>query len=295
MPTAKVVVAACRTAGGADLYPDADWQLLRTALEDRGALVERWSWDDDAAPWDAADLVVVRSTWDSVDRPEEFLEWIRGTSSLVALANPAEVMTWNLDKRHLLDVEDAGLPVVPTLWSRPGDGWRAPDYEFVVKPAISGGGRSTARYEPHEQAQARAHVDDLHRAGQVVMTQRYLEAVDDTGEMKMVFIGGRFSHSTCIGPLLDRGTGVLETPWDKPVHITVEEPSDEQRQLGEAIISYVRERHDVHPVYARVDVVGRSRPQLLELELVDPSLSLWARPIAADDLAEAVVSLATQP
>src|SRR5206468_10188379 len=123
-------------------------------------------------------------------------------SSVVPLGNTADVLTWNLDKRYLIDLEGAGLPVVTTRWLPPGEPFEAPDYEFVVKPAISGGGRSTARYEPEEEERARAHIEDLHRAGRVVMVQRFLDAVDDAGETKMVFIDGCFSHSVCVGPLL---------------------------------------------------------------------------------------------
>jgi hypothetical protein len=287
---AKVVVAACRTADGLDLYPDPDWPLLRRALEERGAVVERWSWDDDDAPWERADVVAIRSTWDSVDRPQEYLEWVRSTSALVPICNRPDVVAWNLDKRYLMELERAGLSVVPTRWSLPGDRWQAPDDEFVVKPSISGGGRSTARYGPHEHERARAHVEELHRAGHIVMLQRYLDAIDDGGETKMVFIGGRFSHAIRVGPLLDPGTGVLERPWEKHVDVTVEMASADQRALGDAVTSYVADRFG--PVtYARVDVVGDTRPQLLELELIDPVLSLWARPDAARALAVAITAL----
>ena len=62
------------------------------------------------------------------------------------LANPAEVLMWNSDKRYLGRLAEAGAPVVPTLYRedlRPEDleaAFAALGAEaLVVKPAASGG------------------------------------------------------------------------------------------------------------------------------------------------------------
>lgn len=70
------------------------------------------------------------------------------------LRNPAELLGWNLDKEHLRDLEAAGIPIVDTTWVNPSDGWDAPTPRFVIKPAISGGGRETAGYDPGQRAEA---------------------------------------------------------------------------------------------------------------------------------------------
>ena len=77
-------------------------------------------WDDAGADWAAYDLVVVRSTWDSVDRPTAFLAWVDAVAKVTRIENPAAALAWNLDKRYLVDLERAGLPVVPTTWGGPG-------------------------------------------------------------------------------------------------------------------------------------------------------------------------------
>ena len=58
---------------------DAENQPLVAALIERGAdaRVEPWDAPDDVAGWSAADLVVVRTTWDYTDRRDEFLAWAR--------------------------------------------------------------------------------------------------------------------------------------------------------------------------------------------------------------------------
>lgn len=62
----------------------------------------------------------------------------------------------------------------------------------------------------------------LQGLGQTVMVQPYVESVDHRGEMKMVFIGGTFSHGVLVGALLERHVGVVERPWEKPVRVSVE-------------------------------------------------------------------------
>jgi hypothetical protein len=63
---------------------------------------------------------VVRSCWDYVPRRAEFLAWAQ---RVPRLANPAEVLAWNTDKRYLRELAAAGVPVVPTTWVAPGRAW----------------------------------------------------------------------------------------------------------------------------------------------------------------------------
>ncbi|MGH9095526.1 MAG: hypothetical protein ACRDXE_10230 [Acidimicrobiales bacterium] len=77
------------------------------------------------------------STWDSVDRPAEYLGWARSVAGVSRLINPTEVLDWDLDKVYLRELEAAGVPVIPTTWVAPGDAWEPPERsEFVVKPSV---------------------------------------------------------------------------------------------------------------------------------------------------------------
>ena len=89
----RVAIAACRAFDGAvatDLYPDPDWPLLSAALVGAGADAMSISWDHEELDWQRFDLVVTNSTWDSVDRPQEFLAWARRTARATTLANPLQ-------------------------------------------------------------------------------------------------------------------------------------------------------------------------------------------------------------
>ena len=87
--------------------------VLDAALAAQG-FESRWVvWDDPVVDWAAADVVAVRSTWDYDGRLEEFLSWTSGIGP--ALLNSAHVIRWNTDKRYLVELQDTGLPVIPTV------------------------------------------------------------------------------------------------------------------------------------------------------------------------------------
>jgi hypothetical protein len=182
---------------------DPDDQLLLAPLAQRGIEVTAAVWDDPAVSWSAFDLVVVRSPWDYIGRREAFVAW---AERVPRLANPADVVAWNTDKRYLAELDAAGVPVVPTSWVEPGTDWVVPaDGEWVIKPAVSAGSRDTGRYDVADAAQRRlaaAHVARLQSAGRLVMVQPYLPAVDSYGETALAFLGGEYSHSIRKGPML---------------------------------------------------------------------------------------------
>ena len=83
---------------------------------------------------------------------------------------------------YLLQLAEAGVPVVPTDVLRPGDWVRLPgDVALVVKPTISAAARDTERYAPDQQEAATAHAQGLLDAGRSVLVQPYVEDIDDAG------------------------------------------------------------------------------------------------------------------
>jgi len=101
------------------------------------------------------------------------------------------VLAWNLDKAiYLQDLASDGVPVVPTEFVRARSEWVTEGGEIVVKPAISAGGRETARYSWDHRIAAEAHVRRLVTQGRTVMIQPYLPVVEDPGEISLIFIAG---------------------------------------------------------------------------------------------------------
>ncbi|RFU37323.1 hypothetical protein DZF91_33520 [Actinomadura logoneensis] len=259
--------------------------MLRASLAPLGVTAEPVVWDDPSADWSRYDLTVIRSTWDYIDRPAEFLAW---ADALPRVANPAPVLRWNTDKRYLRDLAEAGVPTVPTLWDPDG----LPDWdEFVIKPAVSAGSRDTARWRRGtEDEQARAHLEALR--GAPAMVQPFLSAVDTEGETALLFCDGDFTHAARKSPILRAGAGIegLVTGEDGRGAITPATPTEAQLALAERALAAVPGAPDL--LYARVDMVTGpdGAPVLMELELTEPSLFLDAAPEAADLYAKAIAA-----
>lgn len=238
-------------------------------------------WDDPEVDWSRYDRVVVRSTWDYQGRREEFLAWADRLGD--RLVNPPDVLRWNTDKRYLVELAAAGLPVVPTTLGAtfPAGG------EYVVKPTVSAGSRDTARFTG-EDPRAAELAAAIEASGRTVMVQPYVPSVDERGETALLFFGGTFSHSIRKAPLLRRGeepTGGLFAEED----ITPREATAREREVAEQVLAHV----DRDLAYARVDLVEGEdgEPMLLELELTEPSLFFGHAAGAAERFAEVLQGL----
>jgi hypothetical protein len=271
----RIVLAGCAALPEGD----GDDAELTAALRKRG-LHARWlSWDDPATL--EADLVILRATWDYIDRLDEFLAW---TTNVRNLVNAPEVVAWNVDKRYLRDLAEAGVPIVPSRFVEPGDRGRLPDGEIVVKPAVGAGSVGAQRFNNTDDA--RRHVAALHADGRTVLVQPYDRRVED-GETALVFLGGRASHAFSKAPILPppgRGPTFDDSGTYAEESLTPAEPDFELWDVGHAALAAAAGHLGIDTaelLYARVDVIGdRTDPHLLELELVEPSLG-WRQLDAA--------------
>ncbi len=186
----RIVLAGCPALPEGD----GDDAALVGALRKHG-LHARWlSWDDPATL--DADLVILRATWDYIDRLDEFLTW---TTRVRNLLNAPDVVAWNTDKRYLADIAAAGVPTIESRFFAPGERARLPRGEVVVKPAIGAGSVGAQRFT--EPDAALRHVEQLQSEGRTVLVQPYDKRVED-GETALVFLGGRQSHAFTKGPIL---------------------------------------------------------------------------------------------
>ncbi|ANN16844.1 hypothetical protein SD37_15055 [Amycolatopsis orientalis] len=250
---------------------DGDEHAVPEALADLG-FKSRWAaWDDSTVDFGAADIVVLRATWDYAERHDEFLSW---TESVPALANAAEVVRWNVDKSYLAELGDAGVAVVPTTVLAPGDDApRWPKGEFVLKPAIGAGSRGVGRFASGDAAAP--HLAGLHAEGHTALLQPYQSTVDAEGELALVYFGGVYSHAFSKAAMLGREldeSGLYVTEKLAPA-----QPAAKFRALAEDVLDATAALLGIlraELLYARVDLVTGpdGRPLLLELELVEPSL-----------------------
>lgn len=304
MTSRRPVVALVTCADLPDLDPDD--RLLLPALTQAGLEVVVAVWDDPSVDWAGFDLAVVRNTWDYTRRRDQFVAWAR---SVPRLANPAEVVAWNTDKRYLAQLAAAGVPTVPTTWVDPGQAWSPPaEGEWVVKPTVSAGSIDTNRYVlPAQQSLAAAHVDRLHAAGRAVMVQPYVSSVDSYGETALLYFGGAYSHAIRKGPMLPRPDLAATTPSPDlaattpsvelgedalfvPEQITPRTPTEAERAVADATLRALP-FDPAGLLYARVDLLDSgSGPIVIEVELTEPSLFVGTSPGAPDRFAAAVAA-----
>ncbi|MDT0402865.1 ATP-grasp domain-containing protein [Streptomyces edwardsiae] len=272
----RIALVTCRP--GPDISEDRDLPGLVRALREAGAQASAEVWDDDGVDWARFDLVVIRSTWDYSWRSAEFTAWAERCGALTRLANPADVVRWNTDKRYLGDLAKAGVPVVDTRYIVAGDPLDLPgDREYVVKPTSGAGARFAARYTPDEHDTAVRQLRRMHAEGFTAMVQPYMRGIETAGERALQFFGGNLLHASRKGPVLAPGT-----PYDqrKVAHpgLTDWTPSLADTALARRALASVPGRPEL--LYARVDVVDDEdgQPRVMELELVEPNLFLWLHP-----------------
>jgi glutathione synthase/RimK-type ligase-like ATP-grasp enzyme len=274
-------IATCRPLP----EPDPDEAPLLAALAERGVRARMAAWHDPAEDWDAPVPTVVRSTWDYVHRVDEFLAWSERAARAAPLWNPLAVVRWNLHKSYLRALAERDFPIVPTAVLARGArtslaailaerGWG----DVVVKPAVSAASFGTLRAGHGELARGEAHLAAL-LAERDVLVQRYAPAVETSGERALVWIDGELTHAVRKAP---RFTGGDE-------HVSGALPiAPDERALAEGVLADLA----AELLYARVDVVRDEDGglQLMELELVEPSLFLAQHPPALARLAAALAA-----
>jgi hypothetical protein len=281
----RVALATC--AELPDL--DSDDQLLLEPLAARGIDAVPAIWDDPAVDWSAFELTVVRNTWDYIHRRDAFLDWAR---TVPRLANSAEVLAWNTDKRYMAELEAAGLPIVPTTFVEPRRlvEYRVDLAEVVVKPTVSAGSQDTLRHRAGDAYAIWGHIGRLHDAGKTAMVQPYLDDVDTAGETALLYFGGAFSHAIRKGPMLLLGE-VKDPELFYEEEISPREPSAAERALADRAVAYVTERFGT-PLYARVDLLPLGdTPVIIELELTEPSVFVGYAEGAPERLADAIAAV----
>jgi O-ureido-D-serine cyclo-ligase len=287
---------------------DEDLPPLVDALVERGARVSTPCWDDPAVDWSSFDLAVLRSTWNYVERIDEFRAWARRCAARTRLFNPPALLEWNTDKHYLQHLYRAGVAVVPTCYVEPGAdpgrslrqflaggleslsvGRNCDFDEFVVKPSIGAGSRDAARYRRSDAGPALAHLSRLVAAeGRSAMLQPYLASVETAGETALIYYDGVPSHAFRKGPLLQLDAGLVGGLF-APEEIGARDAADDERQLAAAAYAAIPFER---PLYARLDMIRdeRGSPVILELEMTEPSMFFAHAPGSADRFAALLIA-----
>lgn len=267
-------------------YVCYDDQLIEP-FRNIGWSVESVSWRNVSADWNAFEAVIIRSPWDYHDEPDAFLSVLKtidASSSL--LENALETVKWDLHKSYLLDLQNRGVPIVPTIIQNgfdetglQGSIQKFNTNEIVIKPAVSATAKDTFRISKAVVQNQSEKLAQLY-SDRDFLIQPFVPAIVDEGEFSLFFFGGTLSHT------------ILKTPKDGSFFVQEEHggilkpiiPEPELVSAGNKAFNAIRP----DPLYARVDLVRTDAGfAVMELELIEPSLYFNMDPDSPMRFAEA--------
>ncbi len=276
-----------------------DDNYLLDALKERKQLVSY-----SISPWGVnclphiggADVVLLRSTWDYHEAPNEFLSWCKKISENSTLFNPYEVVLWNHNKGYLeeLAVDIPQLSIIPSKKIVAGkDMWQKTASLFsdelqklqwpdaVLKPTISLGSLDTIFISNYDSQEAIALLE-LHK-GREFLLQPFIKEIEIKGEVSLIYLNGLFSHAVRKVP--KKGDKRSQPEFGSTVTLE-SQPRKELLTLGSILMKYIKDKFSLpkHLLYGRVDFIDAETPFLIELELIEPCLYFQYKPLAATDL-----------
>ncbi|EGF92967.1 hypothetical protein ABI_14060 [Asticcacaulis biprosthecium C19] len=224
------------------------------------------------------DLIVPLVAWGYHNDPDGFRAAMqRLADDKRRVFNPPEIVAWNVDKRYLRDLAEAGVRIIPTLFVEQltNDDIARARADFgdtlVLKPVVSAGAKNTVVWQGDTALPGETDVE-----GKVAgppqgpaMIQPFMESVQSEGEWSLLYFAGAFSHAVLKTPK----SGDFRSQPDYDARLQLKWPPVEASDLAEAALDFIgRDRL----LYARVDMVrdAEGRFCLMELELIEPDLYL---------------------
>lgn len=277
----SIAFATCSTCPGLA----KDDTALAAALSAAGYHVTPAAWDDPAIDWSRFDSVIIRSTWNYHLHPAAFLAWLRRLENhRLHIANPVDILKWNMDKKYLKDLEDINIPLPPTIFLEKDDdadldsifknkGWQ----KAVIKPCISATAYNTWITSPETSTEDTEKLHHLLATGSY-MIQEYMEEIATDGEYSLIFFGQQYSHA--VKKTAKEGDFRVQEHYGGR-SLPTRPASSIIRQATAILDKAVTFDTSPRLLYARVDgVIHKGIFTLMELELVEPSLFINDNPQA---------------
>lgn len=282
----KIALLTCQELEGYIAYEEH----LDAALEKAGIEFEWIVWTNwKEVDWTEYSAAIIRTTWDYQKKIEEFLEALTHISSQTKLFNPLETVKWNHSKDYLLEFNETDTKPVPTqevhiiektdlfvLFEN------LKSEQIIIKPFISATAHDTFFLSKSNWEE---NLDNIIKVNQKkrMMVQPFLQNIQKEGEYSLHFFDGQFSH------------GILKTPKEGDFRSQEEygsniqsiEPEKSMMDFAQKVLSHLKETL----LYARVDFVrtDSNNFNLMELELIEPSLYFGYGEGSADKLVNALV------
>jgi glutathione synthase/RimK-type ligase-like ATP-grasp enzyme len=271
----NIVLLSCDTLAGYVV----DDNILVKELTDNGHQVTTLSWTKDT-DWSQFDCAILRTTWDYMERPEEFFKKLELISKETKLYNKLDTIKWNIHKSYLETFLNKGIQIVPTIFFKENETLTIPTEwgdKIVIKPAISAGSYKTLVLNK-EDVENKTYQKEIFPGDW--MCQPFLPQIAE-GEISLIYFNKEFSHALLKVPKQGEFR-VQEEFGGGVIPLT---PNEELLQIGNNIMSSVSD--DL--LYARVDLIPfKNSFALMELELIEPALYFRTHPEAASNFLKAL-------
>ena len=217
----------------------------------------------------------------------DHLRWLRACrtweQSGLPLANPAQVLTWNSDKRYLGWLAERGIAIPATTWSDHVTDVQVDEMfeatgadELILKPSVSGGAWKTQRLR-------RGDAVEVVPGNDTMLLQPYLPSIESRGETSMLFFGGKLSHVVNKRPVA--GEFRVQEEFGG-LYRVLDAPPVGALALAEQVLAAI----ETPLLYARIDMVpdADGRWLLMEAELIEPDFYLGMDPRKGASFAQAL-------
>lgn len=265
--------------------------LLLTYLQKKGLNIHKEIWSDPAVDWQSYDLAILKAPWDYFDKFKQFNAWLSQLEQQqVRLLNPVQVVRWNSDKHYLHNIEEKGLPIIPSVFIEKGEQPHLQEYfeklntdTLIIKPAVSGGAKNTLLLT-HDTVEAISPGIQKLLEDEAFMVQPFIREIQTEGEWSFLFFGGEYSH--CILKTAASGDFRVQHIHGGSVHAKEALPA-----MLETARQYIH--HFANDcLYARVDgVMVDGIFQLMELEVIEPYLYLFTYEKSYENYYQALVRM----
>lgn len=264
-----------------------DDYLLVAGFERLGHSASIIVWTDASIDWKNFDIAVIRSTWDYIDRREEFLEAMtRIQHSSCKLFNTLDAVKWNSDKMYLFDLKKWSVPVVPTYLAANSDlenlqiSFAKNDWdEVVIKPTVGGGGAGVVKIN-HDEIQDQYEFLSKTYPSNIYLIQPLIKSVRSEGEWSYIYADGKLCHVLLKKPV----SGDYRAHGIYGGSIETAHPDKNDIMQAENIL----QKLPFDLLFARLDLVRvGGNLSVMEVELIEPVLYFNVAPDTVDLLVNA--------
>ncbi len=288
----NIVIATYQDTGRyLSVVPNEDEMLVQLFTKHQHQVTLK-VWDDPSVDWAQFDIIIIKSTWDYfIGKIEKFYQWLKHIKELnIPCLNHPDTIKWNADKHYLLDIQSAGLNIVPTLLIEKNNMFYADDAfqkfntdELIVKPTISGGAMNTLRLNKENAKSSEAQINEW-LTEQAYLVQPLKKEIIDEGEWSFLFFNGQFSHHLL--KVAKEGEFRIQHFFGGKII-----SPDFDKNLINIAQEYVS-KFAPNSLYARVDgVVGPNGFELMELELIEPYMFFFTNEHSLENYYEAFKQL----